>query len=244
MKKAFASDFDNTLYHKGIFHQEDLLAIKEYKKMGNLFGICTGRSLNGVLVPSKDKVEYDFYIVSTGSLILNSKKEVIYSKPIDNNEVKRISELFSNYSIAYNSGYDFISLDDKYEIVKVIRSLNELPKDIYGISFQVESEDKASELCIFLNKNFNVSAFNNNRFIDITSFNSSKGTAIKNLKELLNIDQIIGMGDSYNDITLLDNVDTSYTFLSSPEKVKEHANYIKNSLSEALKEEIRKQTII
>lgn len=239
MKKAFASDFDNTLYYKGVFHQEDLLAIKEYQSKGHLFGICTGRSLNGVLVPSRDEIKYDFFIVSTGSLILNSKKEIIFSSPIDIDEVKRISKRFSNYSIAYNSGYDFISLDDKYEIVKVIHSLDELPDDIYGISFPTESVDKATELVRFINTNFHVSAFNNNRFIDITSFNSSKGNAIKILKKKLNFNHIAGMGDSYNDIPLLDAVDTSYTFISSPHEVKEHTNHVSTSLKEALENEIK-----
>ena len=47
----FASDFDNTLYfHDGSgFHEQDIRMIRAWQKAGNLFGICSGRSLHHLI---------------------------------------------------------------------------------------------------------------------------------------------------------------------------------------------------
>lgn len=54
MMKLLASDFDGTLLlhpnrNDNIILKNDKKAIKKFQKEGNLFGICTGRSLDGVL---------------------------------------------------------------------------------------------------------------------------------------------------------------------------------------------------
>lgn len=52
--KLLASDFDGMLLlhpnrNDNIILKNDKKAIKKFQKEGNLFGICTGRSLDGVL---------------------------------------------------------------------------------------------------------------------------------------------------------------------------------------------------
>ena len=51
--KLLASDFDNTLWFEDHMKDEDVKAIHEFQKHGHLFGICSGRSLSGILRPSK-----------------------------------------------------------------------------------------------------------------------------------------------------------------------------------------------
>lgn len=236
MKTAFASDFDNTLYFKDGFHQEDLTEIKKKQKEGVLFGVCTGRSLQGVLLSTKGKISYDFYIVSTGSLILDKDKNILHSKPIPKEAIEKINNLYSSkYNIAYNSGYDFYSLHEDYEIMRHITDLNELPETLYGLSFLSDSITSAMEICRYLNKNISVSAYNNGPFVDITSRNSSKGKVLKEFKNICHLDRIACMGDSYNDIPMLKEADISFTFPSSPEEAKNTVTEIKPSICEALK---------
>ncbi len=52
--KILASDFDNTLYFHNSMKENDLKAIKKFQEKGNLFGICTGREINGIIEPSKE----------------------------------------------------------------------------------------------------------------------------------------------------------------------------------------------
>ncbi len=235
MKKAFASDFDNTLYFKDGFREKDLLAIKEKQKEGLLFGVCTGRSLFGVLVPVEERIHFDFYILATGSLILNSKKEPLFSKIIDPETVMKITEEYQGkYHLAYNCGDNFYSLYDEYEIVVQMKEIHQLPSHVYGISFLTENTEKAYEICKHLNSLYPVSAYNNGPFVDITAPGCSKGEAVLLLKKMMNIDFIYGMGDSYNDISMLEKVDCSFTFSSSPELLQSKVDKVTTSIHESL----------
>ena len=74
----------------------------------------------------------------------------------------------------------------------------------------------------------------NKEYIDIVKKGCSKGIAINKVKEAFNIDIIAGIGDSYNDIPMLENADISFTFHSSPDVIKDKATYIVDSICEAI----------
>lgn len=237
MKKAFASDFDNTLYFKDGFHTPDFKEIQSCQKEGILFGVCTGRSLNGVLQPTKGRISFDFYILSTGSLLLGKNFQIIESNPIDPKTVLEISNHYSkDYHIAYNSGYDFYSLYNDYEVVKQIHDISEIKGPIYGISFFAKSDENAKRISEEINSSSSVSCFHNGSFVDVTAKGCSKGKAIRNLKEKYNIDLFGAMGDSFNDLSMLQEADFSYTFSSSPTLLKEKVNKITDSIQEALRD--------
>ena len=232
---AFATDFDNTLYTKTGFKEEDISTIKKKQEEHLIFGVCTGRSLSGVLVPSKDKIQYDFYIMATGSLILDKNLNVIFSSVIDTQSFKQISlEYGTKYKIAYNLGYDFYSLHNDYEVVKVVSSLDDLPNSIHGISFLTENSNVANGICLEVMKKYPVNAFHNGPFVDITAKDCSKGKAIHLIKNHFSIPTIASIGDSYNDISMLEASDVSFTFPFSPQEVKEKVTHIVSSVSEAL----------
>ena len=54
------------------------------------------------------------------------------------------------------------------------------------------------------------------------------------LKDTLHIDKIAGIGDSFNDIPLLEQVDVSFTFTTSDQRVKDKADYIVDSVAQSL----------
>ena len=74
--KVLASDFDGTILFKYFFKIKDIFAIKKFQKNGHLIGLCTGRPLNGVLKYTKNIILFDFYILSTGSVILDKEFNV------------------------------------------------------------------------------------------------------------------------------------------------------------------------
>ena len=60
----FASDFDGTFYFERSTHpffNRDLSAIRQFQKKGHLFGVCTGRSLDGVQVTNYQTLTFGFY---------------------------------------------------------------------------------------------------------------------------------------------------------------------------------------
>ena len=73
-----ASDFDNTLLFDNKMKERDVKTIKQFQENGHLFGLCTGRSLEGVMTPTLPyDIQYDFYILLSGALILNKDKDII-----------------------------------------------------------------------------------------------------------------------------------------------------------------------
>ena len=87
MLQALASDIDRTLF----FHErqpqisyEDCEAIQNYQSLGHLFGLCSGHPYQGV-VHLSDQIHPDFYIITSGALILDRALHVIYEKFIEVN---------------------------------------------------------------------------------------------------------------------------------------------------------------
>ena len=68
--KVLASDYDGTLLFNEKFKEGDLKKIKEFQKAGNLFGLCSGRPFKGIYEFCKPYIDFDFYILCTGALVL------------------------------------------------------------------------------------------------------------------------------------------------------------------------------
>ena len=141
--KILASDFDNTLFFSDGVHKEDVEAIRTFQKQGNLFGLCTGRQLEGIKYPfggnrehPLTEIDFDFYITLSGGVIFNKKEEVIFEKDIPMNIVREIAEVIPVYmSIVYKD--EIYMYRPKGEIWgTTIDSLDELSfKDADAFSF-------------------------------------------------------------------------------------------------------------
>lgn len=235
--QALASDYDGTLYFDGIFKKEDVEAIRCFQKEGHLFGLCSGRPLVGVI--NGQVVDYDFYILSSGAVIYDKDLNILYESVIPREVVTSIvNQYLDDYEI-------FIQADKSLYVLKevqnpipltAISSLDDIDNDhFYSISINGKNEKHATKLCQKINDTFeDIIAFQNIKYIDIVSKDCSKGNGIKRLKELLHIDRISGIGDSYNDIPMLQEVDISFTFHCSPDVVKQNASYFVSSIAESI----------
>lgn len=106
---------------------------------------------------------------------------------------------------------------------------------IFGLSINAVHEQQAKQWTHDLNETYKeIIAFQNKEYIDIVKRGCSKGEAVKKLKELLHLDMVYGIGDSYNDIPMLESADCSFTFHDSPQIVQEKATHIVSSISEAI----------
>lgn len=241
-RKALASDIDGTLFFQdlqGSYKVNDVIAIKEFQEKGHLFGVCSGRPLCNL--DDIRKLNLDFYIATSGAVILDRSFHIIEEHPMKKQDAK---ELFDRYHqdcaiiVQTDSKDKFYTtrLDFSCSSTYLFNKFEDIQEDkIYGMSIVVDSEEKASwlneELAHFYP---HLKGYQNKNSVDIVVKECSKGTAVKRVKELYHIQSIGGIGDSYNDIPLLDDSDYRFTFYSTPNIVQNHAQYLVNHIEEAI----------
>lgn len=244
--KILASDFDNTLLFYDGMRENDLKAIKKFQAQGNLFGVCTGRNLEGILNPSKDyDIQYDFYICTSGSHILDKDLNIILAKKIPMEVVKELRTILGkdiHMSMTYDNKMYHLNKDPHRQYRgTIIKDINEINvQEIDACSFhypngQIKEARKMIEK-ILKQLGHKISAFQNNEHIDITALGCSKGNGIEIIKKHYQIQDhdMIGIGDSFNDLPMFEHVGNSYTFDYSDQEVKQKADHVVSSIAECI----------
>ncbi len=241
---GLASDFDGTLFHgkqNDVFLSCDLTAIQRFQQNGNLFGVCTGRPLHAILDVTLDRISYDFYILSSGAVVLDREKNILFQKCLTPAVTEAIFVLYQNqFSVVIqgdNKVYSFQKSNDMPTKQKILASFDELNSiHIYGISIMCNSDEQARLVCQQLQQRFpdDIEAFQNLHYVDIVSKGCSKGAAMDILKQHSQISFLGGIGDSYNDEPMLKQADISFTFHHSPAQIQQLSNYLVDSVAEAI----------
>lgn len=245
--KLLANDFDNTLLFHNHMKDEDVKMIHQFQKNGHLFGVCTGRSLRGVDIPSLPYgIKYDFYILLSGALILNKNKDIIFEKRIPMSLVKEIFA-FSNQqaaSVVYNDEmYKVYLTKEKDGFGIFINSFEELKvNDVsaFSLHFEKDEIEQAKKLTQMINNKYGdiIEAFQNNQHIDLAAKGCSKGNGIQIIKDYFHLEDkyIYAIGDSWNDLPMLNVVKNSYTFTYAHQEVQKQAKIIVNTLAECIED--------
>lgn len=231
----FASDFDNTLFfHDGTgFHEPDLEAIRSWQDRGNLFGLCSGRCLQHLqeeFLPLMERagLRPDFYICSSGAVVADSRGRLLsehtMSRETVEESVRRCGE-----ALVVHSSRGLFSLGKIWEPYVLLASVPEEVK-LYGFTTW-NQEGKRVETA-----GIPVDSWANDTTVDYTPAGVSKGTGLNELCRICGFDisRTAGMGDSWNDIPLLEAASYGFTFTSGPNTVKNVAAYTVGSIGEAL----------
>lgn len=250
MIKHIFCDLDGTLYKDGI-SDEDVKAIKEIEESGVKFHVATGRVFNQAYKMVNDKFSLNgYYICENGSFIYDKDKELILSNPIDDNIVKKVISRFASYNayiyLKYNGkiilsgGQDvfnyysddyildpnFFNRDNFDNLVGnvgiVSKDLNELKR----LEYFYKSE--FGDICdIYLSGPYT---------LNMVQSHVSKRHAIEHVCKIykVSLDEIATMGDSPNDISMLQNMKYGFAMEKSREEVKEKANYIVGNVKEGI----------
>lgn len=244
--KIFASDFDNTLFfhdrNNGYIRKEDIEKIKEFQSKGNLFGLCTGRALFDVFFDAKNIIDFDFYILVSGALILDKQYHTLHKATIPFSVIKNMYRHFKNkynYSPLFVTENSFCCIKKRIFDVEtnIYQSIDEMSQlEFIGVSYVLDSPEASATVCKELNALFGntIIGYQNSSSVDIVLKGNSKGTGINFIKKYLDADTIYGIGDSYNDLPMLDTVDVAFTFHSSPEAVKQQTDYLVDSIAQAI----------
>ena len=257
MKKVFASDFDGTLYfykaeEERKLPKENVEKVKEYQAAGHLFGLCTGRQVGGLTPFIGGIIQPDFYITSSGANIVDSAFKPILKRGVDRDIADAIVREMNP------KGYR-LTLDVEGEICVfakmdypgkyyVITGVDDAPKGlIHQVSIHTESLDEARDISAYINRTYGdkVEAFQNVVEIDIAPKGCSKGKGVLYLKEYMKEkwgDCILyGIGDSINDLPLIEASDVSYTFPYAPKEVQEKVTKVVEAICDALDDSMRRR---
>ena len=128
----------------------------------------------------------------------------------------------------------------------VITGVDDAPKGlIHQVSIHTESLEEAASISKSLNERYGdkIEAFQNVVEIDIAPRGCSKGKGVNFLreymKEQLGEFRLYGIGDSINDLPLLEASDVSYTFPYAPKEVQEKADKVVETIVDALEDSMR-----
>lgn len=244
--KALVVDFDGTLVDSSLKISpivED--SIKNLIARGFLFSTATARPFQGIIEKVCNQLSLNNpVIVRVGAEIFNPEtKLLIWSKYIQESELKKLikyclennqdlsvesgNEIFVYGllpSTAYTSGMkikDIKEASDLSHVSKVIlRNIEEekLPK----IKQTINDEFKE------LNVEISLSPQRKSAVLDITSKETNKKIALYKFAELTGIksEQIVGIGDGYNDQQLLSACGYKVAMQNAPKELKKMANII------------------
>ena len=202
------SDVDGTLMD----HSYDLTpakeTIKKLQKLAIPVILCTSKTASEVKVIRKDLNLTDPYIVENGAAIYGESLKKVNGEIILGKKYEFLEEILN--SISKEIQYKLIPLNnltDK-EATQLTglkgNSLNLMRDRHWSLPFLNPPnflEQKINSCC----KKYKVDIFKGNRMSHLLSIKSNKGKAINALKKYSNIQniQIIGLGDSPNDLPLL-----------------------------------------
>lgn len=245
-----ASDFDGTLFFEHQlenYRSDDIKAIQKFQSLGHKFGVCTGRPLIGITDFASPDFKFDFYIVNSGAIVLNhdfkliSKKEislVIVEKVIDDYNGVEMLIATENEIYFVNNKNDFVS----DFIINLTSKKQLLGKTIISFSLMFKTEKEVYDAKQDLQKYSNIEIFQNKTAIDVVAKGCCKKSGLEAIANYyqLNKNDLACIGDSYNDISMLEFVDNSFTFDYSPLEVQQAANNVVSHLDQCIEQLLQK----
>ena len=246
--KIIASDFDGTVYFRTEdppYKKEDVEAIKRFQAKGNLFGLCTGRPLMGIVPYASKDFDYDFYICNSGAMIYDRNYKPLLEKWVDLSVLHAVAKQFNEgveiMIIAKDQMYVYHPLANS-NFKNEVSSTQEIQSDqLFGFALHFNTANQAEEAIDEFRKNYPmIDAYVNVNAIDCVAKGSSKATGIEYIMDYykINKDEISCIGDNYNDVPMLTAVENSYTFYNSPEGVKSQVKYLVNSVAECIESQL------
>ncbi len=259
MIKILASDLDGTLIKNHEVSEKDIQAIKKLKELGHKMIISTGRSPSGVKhLTDKTPIEYDFLVLCNGALVLDRDHQIIIKKEIPASVIKDLHQ-----NLLKNDDYIFCVDDGKHSMLlegcstepyvdpsyftKRISHQGVLERaheyvllSLFSKHGTVESAEKIKNY-VLENHGDKVEAFRNQIFVDIVPKGCSKGEGIKLVLEKIE-EEIVGLytiGDSWNDVSMFEITENSYTFHEVEEELKIYAKNKVNFVHECIEEMLK-----
>lgn len=243
MKYIIFSDIDGTLYPKNQqINKQNITEIENAIENGIEFVLTTGNGTFQVVKNLLEKFKTRYAICANGAAIWDNEDQKFIHEAKMNFKIADEILQFANgiksqcgfwdeenlYCNSYSSEKD-IEIFQHYMYGKnPITVRDSIEKDIFKMEFY-DSPEKVSKIYDFIKKNnykLEIARMKPNH-IEITGPNISKGHAIEWMAKHFGYekDNIMAIGDSANDVTMLKKVKFSYAMANASDEVKKIANY-------------------
>ena len=202
-----------------------MVEIDRIRKDGCLIAISTGRVLKSVMDYNRDFPFVDYVISCNGAYVYDvNNKKAIYKKNVLPSIMKKIKKMYGEYDIAFcDTNYWHIlhgknkerQLEERERKIKDFDSFYEKNKsNIYKLEILFDDKktrdnvyDEIKELKLKLT--INKFIYNNYMYgVEITHQDVDKLIGIKKIctKNKISLSEVVGIGDSDNDISTIKNV--------------------------------------
>ncbi len=244
--KMVVLDLDDTLLNKEhSISQKTINTLEKLKNKGVEVVVATGRMYCSALPYIKQLGLFGSMITYNGAYIRDVEEdELVFHQPIELNVAREILKdaeeagLYANIYIDDNlfvnelgpesDLYKKISRVDAIPVGKLSEYISQAPTKLLIVEEDLEKNQHYREL--FKEKYKDVVEVTESKafFIEFMAKNVSKGHAIKVVANNLNIglDEIIAIGDSWNDIEMLQTAGLGIAMGNAPDGVKKHADMI------------------
>jgi Cof subfamily protein (haloacid dehalogenase superfamily) len=240
--KLLATDYDGTLKFGQSVLEEDIQAIRDWREQGNLFAIVTGRSKESITKEMEEfNIPADFYVTNNGGMVFDANGEVLMSTQLDT--VTAIDLMFASHempevvSYMVNDGIHRHKVDvhpylEDHRYPNVSQDMEEQDVMDSGsfaqLVYSCSTPEAALELAEKINDYFgnSVTAYANNFVVDIVPLHISKASGLEFLQAYCDIDDedIYPIGDSHNDIPMLEAYSNSAAVALADEEVRQSAH--------------------
>ncbi len=231
-------DLDGTIKNsEGKISDKAFKSIEKLKKLGIYIVFTTGRSIPYTKYVAKTYNSSSYIITSNGAEIYNySNDNVVFSSAISKENLEFIESLVKKYNLYFIANTKDNRCTNNYQNEGVLKadSLLEINSDINQVVIQSENINnmKLFRRDLEVNKELKIANKTNNLenkkkfFYDVTNSDVSKGNAVRKLCEYLNIstDKTMAIGDSYNDIDMLNACKYRVAVANADKELKEIAN--------------------
>lgn len=259
MEKYFlASDYDGTLCQNGIVTEETIEAINEFRRMGNLFGVVSGRDyVYGFEFFKRQPVFccFDFVIACNGAVAYDKDGNVYFCEALNGRQpfgestlaqelIREILQLTSKpCGMSFEKDrYDFHpEYPQGGKVGEIQYSDLSILKDVdkFVLSNALcNTVEHATQVASILQEKFGrfVNPSQNNRCIDISTEGVDKAVGIARLADCLGIahENIWTAGDNFNDMPMLKNFH-GCAMTDGVEDLKKVAEYACDDVAEVIK---------
>jgi|WetSurSiteA1Bulk_404760.scaffolds.fasta_scaffold05079_3 Cof subfamily protein (haloacid dehalogenase superfamily) len=240
--KAILLDVDGTLTDRqGLISNQKVKTIKALINKNIIVGVATARSyatLRNYVLPlfSKDSV----HLVAGGGQIINRDGKIIWENKIPHNKVFEICQFVEKTKGVFAFGLE----NTLYCSKSILPKFGNAPWNIFAKSTDklknwstpvIWASGLNSEINRFIEGQKNLNVINNvskhgYSYFDITNKGVDKGSAVKMWAKINNIlpEEILAIGDSLNDLSLLKSVGLGIALEKSPKELKSVAKLVLN----------------
>jgi Cof subfamily protein (haloacid dehalogenase superfamily) len=240
--KIIFFDIDGTLIGQGTrkMSESTIAAIEKARANGHVCMINTGRARALVGSDIRDQVEFDGFLMGCGTMV-EYHNEILLHKSFTEEEAIRIMDGIKRYRIdAILEGPESNYCDglDKFETDTFRKYIGRLDKNTYttwdkavgkfdkffcyvdNLEHMQEFQEEFSDLLDVIDRE--------NHFFEIVPKGYSKASAIRFMTERLgmNMQDTVAIGDSNNDLPMLECAQTAIAMGNSSKEVLEIADYV------------------